>query len=227
MRHLSTVLLIGSMVLLPLLIWVEQTNAEVWQNRLAIPFFTEEPDRHTPVHFAGTFLPSAINNDLTLTPTDNPILLTTTTRISPNATLTLAPGTTVYAHEFAGIIVAGQLIAQGSTKQPIQFFSNEAHPLNQTWGGITVVKDGQAVIKHAAFHHASPALTCLIDGQAALTDSHISNTALGVFTMSPACRISRSRINSTRDGIVAVNTEPAVLSTEISAARTDIVKKNY
>ncbi len=226
MRHLSTALLITFILLLPIFIWAERTNAEVWQNRLAIPSFENEPNRHTPVHFAGTFLPPTINHDLTLTSTDNPILLTTTTRIAPNATLTLKPGTTIYAHEFASLIIAGQLIAQGSAKQPIQFISNETHPLNQTWGGITVTENGQTNITQALFRHASPALTCLPDSSANLSNVHIKDTSLGVFTMSPTCRISHSRINSTRNGIVAVGVEPSVIDTKIFAADNNITKND-
>jgi hypothetical protein len=227
MRYLSTALLIGFILLLPLLVWAEHTNVEVWQNRLAIPFFEDEPNRHTPVHTIGTFLPPTINHDLTLTPADNPILLTTTTHINPDATLTLTPGTTIYAHEFANIIVSGQLIAQGNSNDLIQFISNEAHPLNQTWGGITIVKDGQATISQATFHHASPTITCLLGSSASITSVHLTDTSLGLFSSSPSCHIRNSRINSTRNGIVAINNTPTIINTKIFAAHNDMVKKNH
>lgn len=225
MRNLSTVLLIGFILLLPLLAWAEHTNAEIWQNRLAIPFFKDQPNRHTPAHSIGTFLPPTINRDLTLTPTDNPVLLTTTTRIAPGTTLTLTPGTKIYAHEFASLTVAGQLIAQGSTKQPINFFSNEVHPLNQTWGGIIISENGQATIAQVTFQHASPALTCQAGSHATITNTQITDTSLGIFTTTPSCLINDSRISSTRNGIVAINIEPTITNTKISAANHDILKK--
>lgn len=224
MKDLSTTIIIAALLLLPLAVWSETADFEVWNNRLAIPTLTPEPNRHTPHYSAGTFLPPIIKESLTLTPADNPILLTTTTRVSPNVTVTLTAGTAVYAHEFAGLIVAGRLIAAGTAAQPIQFASNEVHPLNQTWSGITATKDGQLTITHTNLHHASPAFTCLTGSSASLSNIHITDTSLGIFTATPDCRLSYSRINSTRDGIITIGVEPAVAHTKISAARNDIVK---
>ena len=224
MRNLSTALLIIFILLLPILIWAEHTNMKAWQNRLAIPLFEPEPDRHAPTHNTGTILPPVIDKDLTLTPNNNPILLTGTTHLNANTTLTLTPGTTIYANEFSSIIVAGQLIVQGDDSLPVLFTSNETHPLNQTWGGIIVTADGQATITQANIHHASPSLTCLSDSHATLTNSHLLDTALGVFTASPFCHINNSRINSIRDGIVAIDIDPAITNTKIFAGRQDIVK---
>jgi len=224
MKDLSTTIIITALLLLPLAVWSETADFEVWNNRLAIPTLIPEPSRHTPHYSTGTFLPPIIKESLTLTPADNPILLTTTTRVSPNVTVTLTAGTAVYAHEFAGFIVAGHLVAEGTTAQPIQFISNEVHPLNQTWSGITVTKDGQLTITHADLHHASPAFTCLTGSNASLSNVHITDTSLGIFTTTPDCRLSHSRINSTRDGIVAIGVAPTVAHTKIFAARSDIVK---
>ena len=224
MKDLSTTIIIAALLLLPLAIWSETADFEVWNNRLVIPTLTPEPNRHTPRNDAGTFLPPVIEESLTLTPADNPILLTTTTRISPNATVILTPGTAVYAHEFAGLIVAGHLVAEGTAAQPIQFISNEVHPLNQTWSGITVTKDGQLTITHADLHQASPAFTCLTGSNASLSNVHITDTSLGIFTTTPDCRLSYSRINSTRDGIVAIGVAPTVAHTKIFAAHGNIVK---
>lgn len=189
MKDLSTTLLIITLLLLPLTVWGETGNSKTWNNRLVIPYLITEPSRHTPLHTTGTFLPPTIDHDLTLTPADNPVLLTAVTRIDPNATLNLAPGTIVYAHEFAGIEVAGKLVVQGTDQQPVLFTSNELHPLNQTWSGITVTKEGQATIAHAIFHHASPALTCLNGSHAILTNTHITDTILAVFNTSPNCYV--------------------------------------
>lgn len=217
MRDLSTTLLLSALLLLSLAIWAETANSKVWNSRLVFPDLITEPRRHTPQHTTGTFLPSSIAQDLTLTPADNPILLTATTRIAPRVTLTLSPGTTVYAHEFAGLTVLGQLIIGSPSNQPVLLTSNELHPLNQTWSGITVTEGGGATITNAVFRYASPALTCLPGSQATLTNSHITNTALGVFTASPPCRLNHSRINSTRDGLVAIDTKPQILDTTINA----------
>ncbi len=224
MNDLSTTIIIAALLLLPLAVWSETADFEVWNNRLVIPILTPEPNRHTPRNDAGTFLPPIIKENLTLTPADNPILLTTTTRISPNATVILTPGTTVYAHEFAGLIVAGHLIAAGTTAQPVQFTSNEVHPLNQTWSGLTAAAGGQLTITHTNFHYASPTFTCLAGSNASLTNIHITDTSLGVFTATPDCSLNHSRLSSTRDGIIAIGVEPTVAHTKISAARSDIVK---
>jgi len=189
MKDLSTALLIGALILLPLTIWGETSSLRNWNNRLAIPYLTSQPDRHTSKHTTGTVLPSVISEDLSLAPVNNPVLLTTTTRTNAGITLKLAPGTTIYAHEFSGIIIEGRLSVQGTKEQPVLFTSNEIHPLNQTWSGITITKGAQATITHATFHYASPTLTCLVDSNATLTNTHITDTILAVFNANPNCYV--------------------------------------
>lgn len=217
MKDLSTAVIIAALLLLPLAVWGETADLKVWNNRLVIPTLTPEPNRHTPRHVAGTFLPPVITENITLTPADNPVLLTTTTRIVPDVTVILTAGTAVYAHEFAGFVVAGHLIAAGTPARPIQFSSNEVHPLNQTWSGLTAAWGGKLTITHANFRHASPAFTCLAGSHASLSNIHITDTSLGIFTTTPDCRLSYSRLNSTRDGIIARGVEPYVLDTTINA----------
>ncbi|MFH1354235.1 MAG: hypothetical protein ABIH36_03010 [bacterium] len=217
MKDLSTGLLVCALILLPLIAWSEARDLKSWNNRLVIPYLTSQPDRHTQKHTAGTTLPPVINEDLILTPANNPVLLTATTRINAGATLSLSPGTAIYAHEFSGIIIEGKLVAQGLKDEPILFTSNELHPLNQTWNGLIVTGEGQATITHAIFHYASPALTCLADSNTTLNSSYITDASLGIFTDSSACHIKDSRINSIRDGIISIGLEPQILDTAINA----------
>ena len=108
-----------------------------WTSRLYLPDFSQNTNRHTPLQTQGQYLPPVINKDTTVSPENGPIILKSITHVNPGTTLTLAPGTVIYAHEYAGITVAGTLNAVGTESKPITLISNEAHLLNKVWAGIT------------------------------------------------------------------------------------------
>jgi hypothetical protein len=130
----------------------------------------------------------------------------------------------VAAHEFAAVEVAGTLVLNGTAANPIVFTSNELHPENQAWSGVIVADGGQVAASFVEFRHASPALTCLPEAGAALTNIVIEARELGIFTASPSCRITQSTIRSTGEGIVAVGLEPPVTHTKFFVAREEIKK---
>jgi hypothetical protein len=222
MKHLSTALLGCVLLLIPLAVWTEHESPKVWQNRLVWPEFSLEPNRHTPRHTDGTFLPPVITANRTLAENDSPVLLTGTTRIPTGVTLTIAAGTTVYAHEFATLVVDGTIVLEGSTAHPVVLTTNELHPENQVWGGITVTKTGRARIAHAVIRAATPAITCQPGARATLASFDIETQTLGMFTASRFCSLADSTIRSTRDGIVAVGVEPPITNTAFFVARHDI-----
>lgn len=226
MKTISSLALVAALLLLPIAIWAESTDGKTWQNRLYLPILEPEPNRHTPIHTTGTFLPPTINRNIKLGPQDNPILLTTTTRIPAHITVTVSAGTTIYAHEFAQLIVDGKLIIRGTATKPVQLTTNEEHPLNQTWSGISVTASGQATIKHAAIRHASPAISCLPGSTAVITDVLIEVGSLGVFLASNTCQVSNTIIRGVRDGIVAVDVSPQLTNTSITAKFNEVRKIN-
>src|SRR5688500_8234447 len=109
MKHLSTTILLATLVLLPLAALAEHGNSKVWAERLIWPDLAEEPDRHTPRYIDGTILPPRITGTHVFTPADNPVVLTGTTRLEAGGSVTLEAGTLVVAHEFALLEVAGTI----------------------------------------------------------------------------------------------------------------------
>jgi len=215
--HGSAILITVALLLIPAAIWAEQTNLKVWQNELVAPITTPEPNRHTPQFTDGAILPPVINKDLTLSPTDNPVILAFNTIVSNGTTLTILPGTNIFTHEFTTLTIAGQLDIVGTNTQPVTISSNEVHPLNQTWGGIIVTAPGQADISYLTSSQGSPAISCLPGSQVAVTNSELSAQLVGVFASSDNCTFTDSRIRSTRDGIIAIGSEPQLFNTSINA----------
>lgn len=222
MKQLSTIILSITLALLPLAVWVEHSAFRTWHNRLAIPDLIAEPNRHTPIKTEGTFLPPIIDDDYALTADDNPIILSRQTRIAPEASLTIGPGAMIFAHEFSQLEVAGKLTVAGTKETPVVFTSNEEHPANQTWGGIIATAGSVVDIKGAIIADASPAVSCLAASRTKVTDTEIKRGSMGVFQTGDNCLISRSFINGSRDGIVAVNTKPQLEKTEVVARREKI-----
>lgn len=224
MNKLSTVLISSAFLLIPAAIWFEGAEFQTWHNRLALPEFIFEPSRHTPVHTHGTFLPPTISENLTLTPDNNPVILTSTTTVPKNITVTINPGTIIYTHEFAHLIIEGELNIEGSPTNQVIFTTNEAHPLNQTWSGIQASPNSQVAIKYTSIEHASPAVTCLTGSKTSISNSKITQTIMGVFATSHNCFVSNTIIHSTQDGIVAIDIEPALVNNTITAKKNSIKK---
>lgn len=198
-----TGLLIVALVVIPVAIVFERAEPRTWQERLAMAHFQTEPNRHTPLHAQGTFLPPVIPPHLTLTAHDNPVILAGRSEVPRGHSLTLEPGVTVFAHEFAELKVFGQLTVNGTSPSPVTLTSNERHPQNQIWNGVIVAEGGTATLTHIRFHFASPALTCLPGSNAHLSNSEIRNALIGIFTNSPNCHSVSNRIEAIRDPIVS------------------------
>lgn len=215
--NFSTYILIATLMLIPGAIWFEHAEPTVWAQRLALPTFKEEPSRHTPQYAQGTFLPPIITTDTILGPEDNPVLLTTTTRIASGATLTITAGTNIYAHEFAHLIVDGRLDAIGTNDKPITFTTNELNTNNQTWAGITINKEATSTINNAMILYASPAITCTQKATATITNTNITKGSAGVVTASSTCSVTNTTITRVNDGIIAINVDPQLNNTTITA----------
>jgi len=221
-KHTPTLLLTIALLLLPSLIWLEQAEASLWNNRLLIPFLEEEPNRHTPLNPTGTYLPPTISQDTSLSPDHSPYILNHEVIVTPDATLTILPGVTLLAHEFSQLTINGQLISQGAAANPIHFISNEVHPDNQLWNGLIFTDTGRGHITHTTFQHATPAITCGGTSQVSLNNIFIEQTSLDIFSQSPNCVLANSRLKSIRDGFIAMSHQPHVTSTIFQVAREPI-----
>lgn len=214
----------GTLVLIPLAVWIEHSDAPVWNERLLWPVFQEEPNRHTPRYPLGTFLPPTITQDMTFSAKDNPIILAGTTTIAPGVQVTFEPGMMMVVHEYGQIIVEGMLSVRGSAEQPVRITSNEEHIDNRVWTGIVIQSGGQATMNHAIIRYASPAVSCMAQSKATISNSLIEFGNLGIYTESPACAVTASTIRSVRDGVIAVGVEePAIQATTIRARNKDIL----
>lgn len=205
------------LLLLPIAFLAEQADQEMWTNRLFLASLLPEPDRHTPLVIEGTFLPPVITKSTHITSAQSPLILTGRTRVPRAVTLEIDPGVTIYAHEFAELIVAGRLVSRGQPDTPIVWRSNEAHPLNQIWNGLIFTAGSQAEVSHTIIQHAAPAMSCLPDSQVSMAHVRLNSPSLGLFSDSRTCLITDSQIQSQGEGVVSLTAPGA--DTIISAKR--------
>jgi hypothetical protein len=225
-RFITTLASLG-LLLVPLAVVAQYAWPDVWNNRLYQPLYRDEGDRHTPIITEGTYLPPVITTATTYTSADNPLILAATTQIPAGVTVTLEPGVTVVAPEFATLYVDGTLVVNGAAENPVTFGTNEQHADNKTWSGVVVGRTGHATLQHAAFDYASPSLSCL-PGSTVTADAITTNHSLvGIFTASETCAITNSRLQATQYGVVARGVAATVTNTAISAGKKEILTTNY
>lgn len=176
-----------ALMLSPALFWLQQANPDVFTQRLFLPHLTPVIDRHTPLNTTGTYLPPAISTTRTISGDASPLILTDTTRIAPGATLTLAPGTKIYASEFASLIVEGSLITQGTAAKPVIFSTNEQHEANQLWNGVVFGAGSHGDLRHTTIEYATPAVTCLKNSSVIGDHVQIKNTKRPSFSVTDRC----------------------------------------
>lgn len=207
---------------LPFLMWSERAAGTTWVERLVIPHIEETPDRHTPRFSQGTYLPPVVTRDTTLNATQNPILVAHTTRIPAGVTLTVTPGVQFYFHEFATLVVEGELMLGGTDESPITLSSNELHPANQLWNGIIFMPGSSAGITGTTIQQATPAISCLPSSHVRIGKSRLVQATTGVFTKSSDCHITDSTIQASQYGVIAVDVEPVLTNTTITAGKTPV-----
>jgi hypothetical protein len=226
-RYLPSLILSFLLLFLPLAAAIERHYPRLWQERLILPDIIPDISRHTPLHYTGTFLPPVISRDRNLTPENNPVILSHLTRVPSGVTLTLAPGTQIYAHEFAGLNIEGNLIAAGNAVKPIVFTTNEEHPRNQLWNGISLEPGSRAELLFVAIQHASPAITCLADSRLNASNININVASTGIFSLSPNCNFRDSVLTHVRHGIVTSYPLSQLNNMDISASRQAIFNFSF
>lgn len=193
----ATALATLALLALPLAVVAERALSRVWTERLLWPPVVLEVPRHIPRTPTGTYLPPRIRADRTLRPADNPIILVGTTTVAAGATLTLAPGTVLAAHEFAALVVEGTLEAPGTAAQMITMMSNESHDANRLWLGVRFAPGSQGALTHVRIVDAAPALTCLPGSRVAVANSRLVGQSLAAFIQSPTCHLTDTFSTST------------------------------
>lgn len=200
---------------------LEKTQPKLWQERLALPNFVQEENRHTPLETNGQYLPPTIISSRTITATENPILLAGNVYVPPNVTLTLETGTHVLVHEYGSLHIDGKLVVDGTATQPVTFSTNEANPINRVWSGIVFGPGSTGTITNTYIRHASPAITCEKESTVIIDQGVLELGNAGVVTASQACKLARTTIKSVDTGIIAL-VKPALQNVTIQAREQDI-----
>ncbi|GEM_PF-1805641 len=212
MKWLAALVLTAGLLLVPVFIQFERSSGPTWTTRLLLPTFEAELARHTPRLSEGTFLPTTIAASRTLKPADNPVLITHPTQVAEGVTLTISPGTHLFFHEFSSLVVAGTLNAVGTPVQPITLQTNELHPLNQVWHGISVTPTGKATLTYLEIEDASPALSCLPTSHLGAEHITITRGSMGIFAASPTCAFADIIMTGIRDAVAAVGVTPPLFT---------------
>lgn len=206
----------------PLAVVVEEGAAQTWSNRLAMPAFKLEPSRHTPLHFEGTFLPPEIKKDMKLTKEDNPVIMRESVRVADGTKVEFGPGVHVYAGENTGIKVAGELLMEGEKSSRIILTTNEVHPFNKVWSGITVENGGVTELDNVEIKHASPAVSCSDGSRVEARKIKITQTVTGIYVDGGKCLIEDSVVRSKRYGVVSVGAKPDLIGNVVTAAKDKV-----
>jgi len=204
MRHISPAAAAATLALLLTLgtAAAEHIRPDVWNARLALPAFVQEPALHTPIIPNGTYLPPVIAYSRTITAAQSPVLLAGTTKIPKGVTLTIDPGVSVYALEYGDISVDGTLIVNGTNTNGVYFSTNESNIANRNWAGIILQPGSRARIAHATIRHASPAISCITGTQAQISHSTLELGNVGLYTETPRCVMVNSTIRNTDKEVV-------------------------
>lgn len=201
-QRASSVILIVALILIPSIWWLERAQPDLWKERLFLPNLEEVTNKHTPLFSTGRRLPATVAANLTLSPQDNPVIIEGATTIPAGVTLTIQPGTHIYAAEFGQLHVNGKILAQGTPEKEITFATNEVHPLNTTWNGIVLAGNSESAFEYVYITNASPGITCEANSRAAITRVIIKQASMGIFTASPGCIIQDVHFGGVREAII-------------------------
>lgn len=153
-----------------------------------------------------------INQDTTIANTNGmPVVIYDTIRVNENATLTIAPATTLYFHGGAGIDVRGTLYAKGAQDNEItmrcdrldRMVSNLMYDNNPgQWGGIRLRPESyDNVFEYIDIHSGTTGILC-----DSATDNTRQKASLSNVTIH----------NMKQNGIYAVNSKIDIHNTQIS-----------
>jgi len=223
MRSRTTSILLSLIIILiPLFFLGERLIGESWRQPLVLPTLEGNPPAGTQLFSSGTLMPTTIDNVITFTAADNPVLVRGTVEINRGAAVIFQPGTSVVADEFASISVLGSLTSQGTADEPTIFSSNMVHPDEQTWSGILAHSGSQVSLTHTTIRHAAPALSCLPGSAVRGTAIDITQSLVGFYDESDSCVLTDSRIQAITDGVVSIGGAPTLTNTDIAAGNQAI-----
>jgi len=103
--------------------------------------------------FADTIITSHITEDTIWDTSGSPYIITGDINIYQNVTLTIDGGVAVKFNQDAGLTIGGQLIAQGTTGDPVTFTSNLSTPAQGDWSGISFVNTAATATYQSDFEY--------------------------------------------------------------------------
>ena len=131
------------------------------------------------------FVDGPITQDTTWTQANSPYVLTQDIVVQNDVTLTIEPGVRVEGSTGANLIVLGQLIAEGTSSDPIVFTRQAGL---DSWGGVQIATDPaaseQTSITHARFSRAKVALELFLAAPT-LGDLKFTDNETAVEILSP------------------------------------------
>ncbi|MEX1112251.1 MAG: hypothetical protein WEC84_02205 [Candidatus Andersenbacteria bacterium] len=224
MAYYPTILTaVAALVLIPTAVWLEKNEPSLWHERLALPLFTEEPNRHTPRFPLATYLPPSITESITVGGPNTILAISNTTHIPTGVTVTLAEGTTLAFHEHAKLIIEGTLHAEGTPTERIQFVSNETHPENKTWGGLQFSSTANGTLNYTELQYGNPAISCLGESNVEITNSILRFGNVGLYSESASCALRNSSIVGTFRSVIARTNTPTLINNHFIASRPPLI----
>lgn len=136
--------------------------------------------------------------------------------VAENASLRIGPGTTLYFHNGASLVVRGSLIIDGTLEQPITLRGDRLDKmfdylpydrLENQWGGIYLHPSCQeCTISYADIHSGNYGIICdSIMGKLSIENSVIHNVAgFGLFLQDSQTTVANTQISNTKYDCVSI-----------------------
>jgi hypothetical protein len=126
--------------------------------------------------------------------------------VPQNATVTILPGTTIYAERDARFTVEGKLNAVKT-----MWLSNQVHPSKQYWYGLVASNGGEISLSESNVSNTTAAVTADTRGKVAIKNSVFQNNVVGLVTMpNSTAEITDSKITDSTVGIQIIGGSPLI-----------------
>ena len=99
---------------------------------------------------SATNVSGVISSNETWTSKGSPYLVTANVQVANGVTLTIAPGSTVSFASGTELVVAGKLVADGTTSSPIVFTGKT----NKNWNALHFISDSSASVSYALIENS-------------------------------------------------------------------------
>lgn len=155
----------------------------------------------------------------TVLSSSKPLIIRTAIDVKEGATLTLAPGKTLYMHDKAMINVYGRLICEGTPDNEVTLRGDRLDNMfdylpydgvSGQWGGIHIYSESYGnIIRHTDIHGANTAILCdsagIAEEKLRIENSTIhNNQGYGIYSEYSRIAIHNSQITNTLNDCIAI-----------------------